>query len=321
MIFLQDVWSDTAGRIFLITFACYLFGYMVYGGYLYAFFSRKGSLPFGLADFSIADLISIFPAAIFTIIDIVPKAFLDFLKGVFLHFGIPLVIGIGIRTATGLRLNLLGLDANWIGPLGIVGLILWLTSYLLSSLRPRKIRWFVYALFEILGAILFFASIPNQGEPLPVIPVPSTQMQQGLNDFLGIILILEAIAVPYAFGVGIARTAIKSELLIKINRLTLRQPIFADGLKKISFAHENRSKHPLHELWLAQKSLPIDIEPEVYEWSPTPEKNTYLIATFEKFVIIYEAKPEAQQNRTIMVNRDMILSIEFANTTQLETPK
>jgi hypothetical protein len=37
---LPNLWSDTAGRIFLITFASYLFGYMIYGGYIYTYFGR-----------------------------------------------------------------------------------------------------------------------------------------------------------------------------------------------------------------------------------------------------------------------------------------
>jgi len=96
MSILQNLWSDTdtAGRIFLITFACYFFGYMVYGGYIYTFFNRKGSLPFGLADFSIADLISIFPTAILTLINFVPRAIRNIFKGVLIHFLVPIAVGV-----------------------------------------------------------------------------------------------------------------------------------------------------------------------------------------------------------------------------------
>ena len=187
---IQDIWSDTAGRIFLITFASYLFGYMVYGGYLFAFFGRKGTLPFGLSDFSIADLISIFPAAIITIIDIIPKVFLEIIKSFFFHFVIPLIIGTVIRSSTGFRLSLLLLDVTWIGSLAIFGVALWLASYLFSILRAFNVRWFVFVLIESLGAILFFSAIPNPGESIPVFPIPTSQTQQGINDFLWIILLL-----------------------------------------------------------------------------------------------------------------------------------
>lgn len=313
MNFLQSMWSDSAGRIFLITFTSYLFGYMVYGGYLFAFFGRKGSLPIGLADFSIADLISIFPEAIITIIDIIPKVFLEILKSFFINFAIPLIIGVVIRSSTGFRLGLLSLDVTWIGSLAIFGIILWLTSYLFSVLRAFNFGWFVFVLIEVLGAILFFSSIPNPGESIPVFPVPTTQTQQGINNLLWIILILEAVAVPYTFGVGIARTAIKSHLLIKINRLTLRQPIISNGMRKIAVPPETKSKNSLQELWLAQKNLPINIEPDAFEWLPTQERDVYLIATFEKFVVFYEHVLDGQETHTIMLNRDLILSIEFAN--------
>ncbi|NMC79890.1 MAG: hypothetical protein GYA59_11060, partial [Chloroflexi bacterium] len=81
MSFLLDLWSDTAGKIFLITFVSYLAAYLVYGGYVYTFFGRNVGLPFGLADFSIADLISIFPAMVITLVHTVSRAIGEFLKG------------------------------------------------------------------------------------------------------------------------------------------------------------------------------------------------------------------------------------------------
>jgi len=87
---------------------------------VYTFFGRKGSLPFGLADFSIADLISIFPAAIITLINIIPKAFFEFLKGISVHFVIPLIIGVAVRSVSGFRLNQFSFDANWIGSIAAV---------------------------------------------------------------------------------------------------------------------------------------------------------------------------------------------------------
>jgi hypothetical protein len=316
---LQNLWCDTAGRIFLITFTSYLFAYMIYGGYMFTFLGKKGSLPFGLVDFSIADLISIFPSAIITIIDIIPKAFIQILKGLFLYLVIPLVIGLFIRSVTGFRLNQFALDPTWIGSLAVVGIVLWLTGYLLAILQPLKIHWAVPIFVETLGAILFFAAIPNSGEPAPVIPAPTNQTQQGIDNLLGIILTLEIVAIPFTFGVGIARTTIRLNFLIKINRLILRQPILRGGIRKITVPNETRRVNSFQDLWLAQKSLPVNIEPEVYEWMPGSDKEAFLLATFEKFVIIYEPGLGDEDNHIIMMNRDVILSIEFTNKAETKT--
>lgn len=316
---LQNLWSDTAGRIFIISFASYLFGYMVYGGYLFAFFGKKVSLPFGLVDFSIADLISVFPAAIITIIEIIIKTFWGCLKGLIVHIVIPIFIGVAIRSVTGLRFNQFSIDPTWVGLLAFVGIVLWLSSFLISISKSNKIPRVVYILGEIIGSILFFAAVPNIGEPDPIFPMLNAQTQSGLSIILIIILTLEIIAVPYFFGVGIAITAIKSNLLIKIDRLTLRQPILKDGMRRIAILSETRSKHPLQELWLAQRNLPIDIEPDVYEWLSAPDKNTFLIATFEKFVILYMPGLKTEDSHTIIVKRDVILSMEIAHQTESKT--
>jgi hypothetical protein len=315
MIFLQDIWSDNAGRIFLITFASYLFGYLVYGGYLFAFFGRNASLPFGLADFSIADLISVFPAAIITIIDIIIKAFWRFLKGLFFHVIIPIVIGVAIRSVTGLRFNQLSIDATWVGLLAFVGIVIWLSSFSISISKSTNVPLVIFILLEIIGSIIFFAAVPNAGEPDPIFPTLTAQTQSGLSIILIIILTLEIIAVPYLFGVNVAKTAIKLNLLTKIDRLTLSQPILKDGMSKITIQSEIRNKQAFKELWLTQRNLPIDIEPNVYEWLSPSDKGTYLIATFEKFVILYMMGLKTEDSHTIVVKRDVILSLEIVHQT------
>jgi hypothetical protein len=98
---LHDLWADTAGKIFLLTIASYLFGYLVYGGYLGTFFRRIGNVPFGFTEFSVADLISIFPTAIITILNIIPRAFLDIIVGLLKNVIVPFAVGLLIRSTTG----------------------------------------------------------------------------------------------------------------------------------------------------------------------------------------------------------------------------
>lgn len=326
---LQNLWPDTAGRIFLVTFASYLFGYMVYGGYIYTFFGRKGSLPFGLADFSITDLISIFPTAIITLINFFPKAAKEITKGFFIHLFLPAAFGIGIMIIIDharFRLSQLLLDPTLIRNLAFAGFVLWSIGYLLAIFHPiknPKVSFVTTVLLRYIGASLFFLPILNLSVPIPVTPAPLSQTQLALNNILNslmeIFLIIDTILIAYAFGVGIALTAIKSNQLIKIDRLTLRQPILKTGIKKITVPPEIKERIPILDLWLSQKNLPIDIKPDVYEWSPTPDITPYLIATFEKFVLIFISGLVPENNSTIVISRDVIMSIEIAHKTEPKT--
>lgn len=316
---LQDLWSDTAGRIFLITVVSYLFGYMIYGGYVYTFFGRRGSLPVGLADFSIADLISIFPVAIITLINIIPKAIFKILKGLFIHFGIPVIFGVVIRFVLNFQLSTILSDTVLIGYLARTGFSIWIFGYLLAIVHPKKIPLFIFFGMENLGMILFFTAISNSSVPPVNSPILSGDALQIMNAGLAILFILELIALPFAFGIGIAETAIKSNLLIKINRLILRQPILEGGMKKVKALSETKKKNSLPELWLAQRNLPIDIAPDAYEWLSTPDNCLYLIATFEKFALIFVPGITAQDNSTIIMSRDVIMSIEISHKTEPKT--
>jgi hypothetical protein len=306
---LQNLWSEVAGKIFLITFASYLFSYLVYGGYIFAFF-RERSLPFGLADFSIADLISIFPTAIITLINIIPKAFWDITKGIFNHLFIPLIVSLSIRLALNVLSIPIPIGQILAGYLVQAGMIIWAFGYLFPIIKkPKRLRFFIFV--EIIGAVLLIISIPGPGGTLLTVPQPFYLLQQILSILLVILSALVILALPYYFGFEIAKTAIKLNLLTKIDRLTLSRPILKKGLRKINPTSEAIKNNSFRELWFTQKNLPIDVEPDVYEWCPTPDEEFYLIATFEKFVLIFVPGINSEVGLTLIVNRDVILSMEF----------
>jgi hypothetical protein len=323
---IQTLWSETAGRIFLITLGCYLFGYMIYGGYVLTFFGGRGSLPFGMADFSIADLISIFPATISTIFNIIPKALFAFLEGLTIHFVIPVATALIVRYLLGFQLNQFIFDANLLGFLAILGPIFWLSGYvLIVFLRPKIPIKILFIVMECFGAILYFATLSTTGEPPSItpisMPISINQILQIFYSVLSVVFVFEIISLPYIFGMEIAQKAIKLNLLIRIDRLTLRQPILRAGMKKVVDPSETGNKPSFRELWLAQKSLRVDMEPDAYEWLPAPDRNLYLIATFEKFVLLFAPTPgpDSEDGVTLMLNRDMILSIETEHRSQTIT--
>jgi len=151
----------------------------------------------------------------------------------------------------------------------------------LPVIQPFKNSRFLFIFIEIIGAAIFFISIPDKVEAFPVLPTPSDFAQQALTFLFTFIFSLEIITLPYLFGMVIAETAIKSDLLVKIDRITLSHPVLKDGLRKITLSTEIENKITFRELSLMQKKLPIDIEPDVYEWVSTADNSLYLVATFE----------------------------------------
>lgn len=314
MSIIQDLWNDTAGKIFIITIASYLFGYMVYGGYLYTFFDRRGNLPFSMADFSIADLITIFPTAIITFINFIPKAIIEIIKGFLIHFLLPFGIATLVRFLLNFYIAPYIKDPVLVSYLTQAGIIIWSVGYLCAIFQPLKIPRVVFIIIEIIGAIIFFSTIPNPGEAIFSAPPTSSFPQRILSYLLSFIFSLELIALPYVFGIGIAETTIKSELLIKIDRITLSQPLFPDRIKKVVLTTEAQSKSILRELWFMQKELPVISNPDIYEWGPVPGNDLYLIATFEKYALLFVPSQNSKGSRTIMINRDIILSMELSKT-------
>ncbi|NMC81077.1 MAG: hypothetical protein GYA59_17080, partial [Chloroflexi bacterium] len=139
------------------------------------------------------------------------------------------------------------------------------------------------------------------------------------DDVLVLTLVLESIvAIPYLFGAQITKTAIELDLLIRIERLTLRQPIFREGLRKVAGFSEAGHKTSLRRSWLVQENLPVDVAPGVYEWSLAPEKGIYLIATFEKFVLLFVRALSLEDSYTVMINRADILSMEIGQVIRPE---
>lgn len=317
MDFLQNLWVDPTGKIFLITVGCTLFSYMIYGGYIHTFFGRRGSVPFGLADFSITDLISIFPAAIITIFSLILKAIKSTLKNFLIHFLAPIIVGTGIRSyISGSPLSPFLFDKILIEYLVQAGYVIWIFGYSLATFQSSKTPKRVFTSVEFLGIILLSVTLPSVGQSPTFTSIPLIQTSFVLDILFNILIPFTSIAGFFVFGIEVAQKAIKSNLLIRIDRLTLRQPILKEGMKKVTTSTETGNKPSFREIWLVQKNLPVDMEPDAYEWSATPDKNLYLIATFEKFVLLFAPipGPEPEDGTTIMLNRDMILSMETGTT-------
>jgi hypothetical protein len=311
-----NLWAETNGKIFLITFGGYLFSYLIYGGFIYNFLGKRGSIPLGFADFSITDLISIFPTAIFSLMIFISKAIRVIFKIFVIHLVIPMIIVYFMRLVVGALWKAYSIAPNMGGYLVLIGIFLWFLGFYLYFLQPLKIPRKVFYIIEIIGIIMFWFSVPNSGQPLPEIPQLPFLNNQGLNNFLYNIIGLELIPLPFLLGYGIGSTAINSNLLIKIDRLVFSQPILQLSMKRVEAPPDFVKKTPLRTILLFRNNIPINSEPEVYEWAQNPDYNLFLIATFEKFVLIFLREINGKSMQTLTINRDVILSIELAKETE-----
>lgn len=319
MEFIHTLWDDVAGKIFLITFVSYLTGYLIYGGYLFSFFGKKASFPFGLFDFSITDLISIFPAGILTLVDLIIKLFPKLLKVLIFQLLIPFAVALTFSAISGLKFNRFGIDDVWIGFLASAGLAIWLGGLLFFFYRFSDTFLIVSFFLETIGLIMFFLALPNPGEPTSILLAQKFELPALFNSLLRIILLFEIAALVYIFGNSIAKTAIKLNLLVKIDRFVLNQPVLqAAMLSRAPIPSGVKVKSPINEWWLMQKQLPVNLEPELYEWRPSHNEAMYLIAAFEKFIILYSVNQEENDHRTFVINRDVLLSLEIAHQTDVK---
>ena len=60
------LWSESAGRLLLISAVTYFVGFSIYSGYLSWFFGGYGSVPFGVIGFSVIDIINLVPVVFLT---------------------------------------------------------------------------------------------------------------------------------------------------------------------------------------------------------------------------------------------------------------
>ncbi len=310
---LRDIWSDTAGKVFLITFFSYLFGYMAYGGYISAFFNQRGSVPFGFVDFSIADLISILPITIITIISLLPKIITSTLKALSIHLLLPSMVGFIIRFAFNDPINLLLLKNPSLTIVSPLGFVLWLFGSILFFWKSKFVHSLLSIVFELVGSILVFCSIPIPGKEFPNFIEPFAQIRQTTIDILTLFIILEIIILTYILGNTIAKNAIRKNWMTHIERIVFNRPVSKDCIRNEHFIDLSPSHPASQKHWFFQKKLAVSAEPEIYEWPPSPERNFYLIATFQKFLLIYCLDKNSGKNQTITLNRENILSIELAS--------
>ncbi len=280
----RDVWADSVGKIFLLTAIGYFLGYAVYGGYFSVLCGGRRGSPFRFSDFSVADLFSILPSVINTVMDLAANAFCRVLK--ILACGLLLLLVGAAIYVSNFRIVEESLCASILRWLGLF--LLFAGFWLLVSKR-EGVRWKRYLpmILMVVGIILFFLSTPKIGEPVNYPILQRGVLEQCINEITTINFFFLVIVIPYIFGMKVADTAIEFKIFPQVKKLVLKQ----------AFSDSNVRKAPGGA--------------SVYDLIPTDDRPYYLAMAFTTFVLIYVAGKGDEKGRSLVIERDLILGIEI----------
>jgi hypothetical protein len=303
---LEEIWQTPAGSVFLITGFLYFAGYSIYNGYISRFSGGFGTLVLNQAEFVLADLVTLFPSAIITIIKVVFRSWKKVFATVISRFVIPFVASILITWLLRSKINVVGNQL-----LFQINLLLWYLGVLLAwiTVQPSKawIRRFYIAFWLFLQIFGLSYSI----QTMPVSVEQSTSIASPITNLWDVIFtILSILALPLIFfliGHKIADLAIKDKLLSQVSLIVVSQPISGLG----SFSKPKYSEKNQVGIGLFKSTIPINLEPEIF--IAHPESPVYYITVLKNMTAFYvQQKVGHHTGKLLLVNNQIIHAVEFS---------
>jgi hypothetical protein len=300
------LWQHPELLIFLITVTTYLFGFLIYGGYLSAFAGSIGNTPFAFSDLTIVDLLAILPMAILTIINKIINSFWKVINFIVIYSFLPTFIGLLFR------FSYPTIFAPPIASIAfLTGFILWIVVMLTVSWFDIRYKswWFVLELFlAISSGILFWGGASVVGQTAIQ---PQTEGISLLNNLLYVIAFSFAMLAAFVLGIITAETVVERKALSKVSRIVLRQPLPLLGKAEQAI---NETNMRTTRKWLFQASVPVMIEPDVYTYSFRDEQVLYLVSTFRNFSLFFipgNRKDEKINGHLLSISSYLIYSVEL----------
>lgn len=318
---LASLWSDIVGRIFLVTIISYFIGFSVFGGYISRFSGGFGGLSLSKMGFQITDIVTLLPTMVFSILDIARKSLLSILLYTIravLYISTAFALGFGL----GLLITTLGIQNL---PLVIIqaGPLLYTYSLLLSSIAVNfskgrfwslLILWFL----QIIGMTIITTAIGKGVQPaaarIPIVDDFLISILYPISyNLMTPLLVMALSLVPVILGSTMASLSVKDNLLSKVAKIALRQPIQSMANYEIAPHLSRQIKTSWFKNWILRSNLPITIEPDVYEYDFTNYLPVYLIFSFNDITGLYitTQKGSLTGGKLVVLSRDIIYSLEF----------
>lgn len=301
--FLQSVWAEPTGKIFLVTVIAYSFSYIIYSGYLAWFTGGVGSIPLSQAGFSAIDFFGLIPTVYLLIIQLAWK----FLKVAFRIFLIYVLAPLAFfiiawLITTNYEIPIFTRSYSLSSLISLIGTLMWMTGFLLgfSSYLNKgetpKWSWII----SILGAFLAGFTSPYISNQVST-PRSTTTTVAETNIFLevGAFFVLSFIIVlPYYMGLYLAQLSVNERVLSKIQRIVFSSPFEISGMVK-----ESSKKSP--------KAKTADAK--IFTYQTTTNRPVYLISVFSKNTALFlpQETTGEKRGRLVLISNDEIRLMEI----------
>jgi hypothetical protein len=298
--FFQTLWSDPAGRIFLITFLAYSTSYMLYSGYMSWFAGGYGSLLLSQYGFTAIDFLSLVPTAFVFFAQAafsLTKFLARFLSVYILGPIFLLLIIVSFKEHYGV---IIFSDAYWLASIGfllwLVGALSRITPFPKKEMSPRTSILISYFGVALIILALPLPEIVNQpDESIPVSSSsPSIIVEIIVPLFLGMLLVT-----PFLIGRSMAETATREKLLSRVMKLALSQAISIPGA--VPTPEEDTALRKVFS------------KPGLYYYVFDEHNPIYLVSSFSQTTILYAPTETTgdERGRLILVANSLLCSLEI----------
>jgi hypothetical protein len=313
-----DLWQDTAGRIFIVTALAYLGSYLIYGGYLAWFTGGFGGISFSLLEFNVFDILTIIPTAFLALINIFRSLFIAIFWAILKYIIVPIALGF-IIASPGYWISVhFKVNVAFPSTLTELGFVLWsfgILPNIQTSNRDFSERntWNkVYFVLRVLGSVIFLLGFFEAlASGIHAYPIPQPVITPSfVGEIYGLTVIILVIFIPVALGLTTAQVAIEENVLNRVTKLVLKQPIPILG-ETYELVTNKAQQEKRDRLWLLRSTVPIEIQPEVYICCP--EKCLYLVASFRSNTIFFTPEGDSLNKRgsTVIIANEYLQAIEL----------
>lgn len=315
---ISDLWQEPAGQIFITTTAAYLISYLTFSGYIARFSGGYGSISFSLVEFNVTDILTLVPTAFLTLLAVAIKGLREITASIFKNIILPIFIVFTIMFLINSFILLPQIPAQHVPLLMYSGVILWYIGVFgdLFSVDAKAFWFIIFFALKIVGTIpicLVFFQLLNHGIPTSldpyVVPPFVPPLNSILSNIFAILFVFSVFLAPHVFGHEMAQIAVKRNILSKVQKIILKQPIPDLGQVEYSKVPNNEVKDKRKGLWISKAAFPIEIIPDIYICCPS---NLYVVASFRSNSAFYLPNSTFDKPGTlIVVANSTIYSIEL----------
>jgi hypothetical protein len=303
--FLQSVWAEPTGKIFLVTVIAYSFSYIIFSGYLAWFTGGIGSIPLSQAGYSVIDFFGLIPTVYLLIFQLAWKLLKFVFRMIVIYALVPLIfLGIGGLITTNFEIPLFANSFFISSLITSIGTILWVagffwgfSTYMNKGDIPRW-SWII----SIFGAFIAGLISPYVANQVSTTGATTTTVAES-NIFLevgAIFVLLFVFVLPYFMGLYLAQLSVNERVLSKIKRIIFTSPLEISGTVR-----EATKKTP--------KAKAFDSQ--IFAYKAKTDQPVYLISMFSRNTALFlpqETTGEAR-GKLVMISNNEIRLMEIVS--------